>query len=181
MLTTTTEIVYDVWNTTAGGDSTPSTVGTGVGNYYTGQMACNAFDNQTTTKYTSFGTCIFGVVSSLECGEATGLYLTPQQGPSLLLSFQFCTGNDYPDHDPLTITVEGSSQSSSFLTLGSSWTLIYNGSTGLQLISSRNVYDTIQSVSNNSIRYSSYRILVTSKRGNEFATQYSEVKLMGCL
>jgi hypothetical protein len=181
LLTTTTEIVYGVWNTTTGGDSTLSTVGSGVGNYYTGETASNAFDNQTTTKYTSFGICALAGPTSLVCGLYTGLYLIPQQGPSLLLSFQFCTGNDLPNRDPLTITVEGSNQSSSLLTLGSSWTLIYNGLTGLQSISSRSTCGTIQSVSNNSIRYSSYRILVTTKRGSEIATQYSELKLMGYL
>jgi hypothetical protein len=179
LLTTTTETVYGIWNTTSGGDSTPSTVGTGVGNYYTGEIPNNAFDNQTNTKYTSFGTCTLGGASSLVCGQATGLYLTPQRGPSLLLNLQFCTGNDLPPRDPLTITVEGSNQSSLLLTLGSSWTPIYNDSTGLQSILSRETCGTIQSVANNSIWYSSYRILVTSKRGVEIATQYSEVKLMG--
>jgi hypothetical protein len=81
LLTTTTEIVYDVWNTTIGGDSTPSTVGTGVGNYYTGEIPNNAFDNQTNTKYTNFGICSLAGPDSLLCGLSTGLYLTPQGGP----------------------------------------------------------------------------------------------------
>jgi hypothetical protein len=178
-LTNTMETVYGIWNTTAGGDSTPSTVGMGVGNYYPGEIPNNAFDNQTNTKYTNFGTCVLASAGSLACGQATGLYLTPQGGPSLLLNLQFCTGNDLSNRDPFTITVEGSNQSASFLTLGSSWMLIYNGSTGLQPITNRYTCGAIQSVLNNSILYSSYRILVTSKRGVEVATQYSEVKLMG--
>jgi hypothetical protein len=168
-----------VWNTTIGDDSTPSTVGTGVGNYYMGEIPNNAFDNQTNTKYTNFGICSLVGPNSLDCGVSTGLYLTPQRGSSLLLNLQFCTGNDLPPRDPLTITVEGSNESESLLTLGSSWTPIYNDSTGLQLNLSRETCGTMQSVANNSIWYSSYRILVTSKRGVEIATQYSEVKLMG--
>ena len=179
LLTTTNETVYGVWSTIAGSDSSPSTVGTNVGNYYPGEIPSYVFDNNTNTKYTSFGTCIFTVTSSLACGENTGFYVTPQRGPSLLLVLQFCTGNDLPDRDPLTITIEGSNQLSSSLSLGSSWTLIYNGVTGLQPISSRFTCGANQSISSNSIWYLAYRILVTSKRGVDPATQYSEVKLMG--
>lgn len=181
LLTTTNETVYGVWNTTAGGDSIPSTSGiSSVGSYYPSQGPDNVFDNRTNTKYTSFGTCTFlSGMQSLQCGENTGFYFTPQQGPSLLVSVQFCTGNDLPDRDPLTITIEGSNQSPSLLTLGLSWTLFYNGSTGLQLTSARQTCGVTQSISGNSNWYSSYRILATSKRDNQTCTQYSEVILIG--
>lgn len=77
-MTTTNETVYGVWNTTVGSDSTPSTVGAGVGEYYPGEIPNCAFDNTTNTKYTSFGTCALAGTNSLACGENTGLYLTPQ-------------------------------------------------------------------------------------------------------
>jgi hypothetical protein len=173
------ETVYGIWNTTIGGDSTPSTVGTSVGNYYIGEIPNNAFDNQTNTKYTNFSICTLASPGSLICELSTGLYLTPQGGPSLLQTLQFCTGNDLPTRDSLTMTIDGSNQSASLITFGSSWTPIYNGSTGLDLIFNRETCGVNQSVSNNSIWYSSYRILVTSKRGVDIATQYSEVKLMG--
>ena len=82
-----------------------------------------------------------------------------RRGSSLLLDLQFCTGNDLQNRDPFTITIEGSNQAPSLLTLGSSWTLIYNGSTGLQPFTNRYTCGAILSVPNNSVWYSSYRIL----------------------
>ena len=178
-LTSTTEISYPVWNTTAGRDSTPATVGMNIGNFVSGQTADDAFDNTTTTKYINFGYCYWTAPVSSICGVNTGLYVSPKRGPSSLVALQFCTGNDFPNRDPLTITIEGSNQPSSSLTLGSSWTLIYNGSTGLQTILTRFQCGPMVSVSNNSNWYSSYRVLVTSIRGIEVATQYSELRLMG--
>ena len=181
LLTTTNEIVYGIWNTTAGSDSISATSGTNsIGNYYPGEIPDNVFDNRTDTKYTNFGTCIFSSgVQSLACGINTGFYFTSQQGSSLLLSVQFCTANDIPNRDPFTITIEGSNQSPSLLTLRSSWTLFYNGSTGLQVVSARKTCGATQSILNNSNWYLSYRILVTSKRSSESGTQYSEVNLIG--
>ena len=178
-MTTTNETAYPIWNTIAGGDSTPATVGTNVGNFYPGEIANYVFDNRTNTKYTSFGSCYFRGPMSSVCGVNTGLYVTPQRGRSLLMNIQFCTGNDLPDRDPFTVTIEGSNQPSSSLTVGSSWTLIYNGSTGLQTILTRFQCGPVVSVSNNRNRYSSYRLLVTSIRASETSTQYSELRLIG--
>ena len=180
LLATKNTTVYGIWNTTVGGDSIAATSGTtSVGNYYPGETPNNVFDNNTSTKYTNFGACIYAVSStySLQCGENTGFYFTSVEGPSLLLSVQFCTGNDNPERDPFTITIEGSNQSPSLLTLGSSWTLIYNGSTGLQSVLSRLSCGAVQPVLNNTVWYSSYRFLVTSKRDVNSGAQYSEVKL----
>ena len=182
IITTTNENIYGIWNTSAGGDSTPSTSGTtDMGNFFPGETPENVFDNTTSTKYTNFGGCVFSISStySIYCGEHTGFYFTAKQGSSLLLFVQFCTGNDIPERDPFTITIEGSNASPSSLTLGSSWTLIYNGTTDLQSILSRFTCGTTQPIINNSIWYTSYRILVTSKRGNQAGTQYSEVILVG--
>lgn len=178
-LTTTNETAYPVWNTSVGRDSTPATVGTNVGNFYPGEIASYAFDNTTGTKYTNFGVCALSATLSSSCGLNTGIYVTPQRGPSSLFILQFCTANDLPDRDPFTITIEGSNQPSSSLTLGSSWALLYNGTTGLQTHTTRFECGPVLPVSNNSNWYSSYRVLVTSIRGNEVATQYSELRLMG--
>jgi hypothetical protein len=47
-----------------------------------------------------------------------------------MCAVRFCTSNDLPTCDPLTVTIEGSNQTLS-LTLGSSWTPIFNGSSEL--------------------------------------------------
>ena len=92
-------------------------------------------------------------------------------------ALQFCTENDLPLRDPLTVTLEGSNQNGSTLLLGSSWTLIYNGTTGLDVDPGRGSLGVRQTFFSNVIAYSSYRILITWKRGNEIATQYSELQL----
>lgn len=84
-----------------------------------------------------------------------------------------------PERDPLTITIEGSNQSISALMLGSSWTLIYNGSTGLNPDPGRNNSGIIQNMSNNTSWYTSYRILVTSKRHISDAVHFGEIELLG--
>lgn len=95
-----------------------------------------------------------------------------------LVGMRFVTALSMHERDPLTMTVEGSNQAPSALTLGSSWTLIYNGSTGLVSDPGRGNNGIIQNFSN-SISYSSYRVLVTSVRNFTYATQYAEVELIG--
>jgi hypothetical protein len=79
-----------------------------------------------------------------------------------------------PERDPLTITIEGSNQSISALMLGSSWTLIYNTSTGLNPDPGRNNSGIIQNMTNNT----SYRILVISKRNISDAVHFGEIELL---
>jgi hypothetical protein len=86
-----------------------------------------------------------------------------------------------PNRDPITITLEGSNATGGVaLTLGSSWPLIYNGSTGINSTSApgRATYVTQQNFSN-TIPYASYRLLVTLQRGNDTAVQYSESQIIG--
>jgi hypothetical protein len=75
--------------------------------------------------------------------------------------------------------MEGSNQLPSKLIYGSSWTLIYNGSSGLKPDPGRLAYGSIQNLSNNSIWYSSYRFLITSKRGDSDAAHLDELELFG--
>jgi hypothetical protein len=75
--------------------------------------------------------------------------------------------------------MEGSNQLPSKLIYGSSWTLTYNGSSGLKPDPGRLAYESIQNLSNNSIWYSSYRFLITSKRGDSDAAHLDELELFG--
>jgi hypothetical protein len=122
-----------VWNTTAGGDGTIAASGSGVGDYYPGQMplcACNGYVYDT---YTNFGSCTSSS-NAVTCGSNTGFYWTPNRGASLIIGLQICTGGSLPTRDPIIITFEGSNHPTSALHLGSSWTLIYRGPSGLLLI-----------------------------------------------
>jgi hypothetical protein len=166
-----------VWNTTAGGSSTPATAGSGIGQYYPTEMPLYVCDNNVTDRYTSFGPCTVGNNSAV-CGLSTGFYRIPLRGASLITGLQVCTGSSSTARDPITITFEGSNQAASSLTLGSSWTLLYAGPSGLATDPGRQVCGPAQSFSN-SIWYNSYRFLVTSKRGNNSAALYSEVRLIG--
>lgn len=117
--------------------------------------------------------------AALSCGTGTGFLVIPRQGETLLLAIRFTTGDDLPDRDPLTITVEGSNAISTTLMQGTSWSTIYSGSIGLDIDPGRNNDGLLQCIPNNQIWYTSYRILITSKRGINSAVQYSEVKLLG--
>jgi hypothetical protein len=151
------QTIYGIWNTTAGGNSYQSVAGYSSGNYPPTQGPAQAFDGSTSTKYINFGTCNSTVGASLnQCGDNTGLYLMPRQGATLLLGFTFCTSDSYPQRDPMIVTVEGSNQPLPVLTLGSSWTLIYNGSAGLDTDPGRNTCGVTQLLSNNSIWYAYY-------------------------
>jgi hypothetical protein len=132
-------------------------------------------DNDTNTKYLNFG-------NESVSGIDTGFYITPNvSNTSVACALLFATGNDAPNRDPITVTLEGSNVSGvSALDLGSSWTLIYNGSTGISptVTPNRTTYVDQQNFSN-TIAYAHYRLLTTSKRGNDIATQYSEAQILG--
>ncbi|CAF1558763.1 unnamed protein product [Adineta steineri] len=158
-------------------DSQASEPGLLAGHYRPEHSPANACDGDTSTKYLSYGRCSDDK-HAVECGSDTGFYLELKRGASLVTGLQICTANDRPERDPLTMSLEGSNQSGSNLTLGSSWTLIYNGPSGLQTNPGR-LTCRIMQLTNNSIQYKSYRFLVSSKRGVENSVQYSELKLFG--
>lgn len=128
-------------------------------------------------KYTSFGSCT-AVSMAMSCGLNTGFYRTLPRGASLIIGFQICTPGSTPARDPITITLEGSNQPASVLPLGSSWSLIYSGSSGLAIDPGR-LSCGIPQLFSNSIWYLSYRFLVTSKRGSDSSTWYSDVLFIG--
>ena len=179
LLTDTNEIIIGLWNTVAGGNQTISIPGGCVGCHVPLERPENAFDQNVTTKYTNFGSCGAFVLSPT-CGINTGIYVPLRRGSSLLLAFRFCTGNNIPERDPLTVTIEGSNQPNSAFILSSSWTLIYDGSTGLDIDPGRFNYGIMQNLTSNTAWYNSYRILISSKRNIDAnAVQYGEIELFG--
>ena len=172
------EVVYGLWNTTLLGNSTLAKPGAGNGRYISAEVPRYALDQNSSTKYTSFGNCPGGESNDV-CGVNTGFYVTPQQGPTLLLGIQFTTANDFPVRDPLTITIEGSNATSSALLLGKSWSLIDSVSIGLEVDPGRKADGMFRCLPNNAIWYTSYRLLITSLRSFADCVQYSEVKLFG--
>ena len=180
MLTLRNETVYGVWNTIAGMNSTISSSGSGIGDYYPGEDPDNILDQNTSSKYTNFGRCNASYISTpADCGLNTGFYLKLSQGAMILSAMRFCTANSFPSRDPMTMTVEGSNQTTtSLLTLGSIWNLIYNGSTGLDSDPGRYSYGHTMIFSNTKA-FISYRILILTARNLSSAIQYAEVDFIG--
>lgn len=178
ILTNKWEMAFGLWNTTASGNTVFSAAGSGVGKYAPASPPQDIFDRDLGSDYISFGSCSNGTVSK-SCGINTGFIVMPEQGTTLLLAIRLTTSRDISASDPLTITIEGSNGTLSALMLGKSWSLIYNGSTGLDVDPGRTTSGLVQCIINNAIWYASYRVLVTSKRGISGSVQYSEVKLFG--
>ncbi len=57
LLTSKNEVIYSLWNTTAGTDGKLSTLGPSTGNYNPNETPQNAFDQNSTTKHSSYGAC----------------------------------------------------------------------------------------------------------------------------
>jgi hypothetical protein len=167
--------VESLWDTFAGGISTIATENsTGVGTYYTGQSADNLFDGSTTTAYSSRGNS--GTTSAI-AGLNTGFYVTIAQCQSTLVTFRFATtSNQLAARDPIAVTVEGTSCSD--LSTCTNWTLLYNGTTGLDNVTNRSTYGPFQSIPSPQ-SFASYRFLVTAKRNISNFVSYSEVQLYG--
>lgn len=173
-----------LWNTSAGGDSTFSEPSSthyikAPGKYMENESPENAFDRNKYTKYTSFGSCFWNTnYFNMDCGINTGFHLT-LQSPSLLIYFRFGTARRHLERVPLRITIEGSNSNSDSLKVGSSWTLIYNGSTGLDTVKQQYQFGYTMKLSTNLRWFNSYRVLVLAKRGVSSSVQYGEVELFG--
>ncbi|CAF1365536.1 unnamed protein product [Adineta ricciae] len=173
------EMVYAIWNTTAGDNSARSTPGGGIGEYWRTEPPEAAVDGNLRTEYTNHGVCNSSSYVSEECGLRTGFYLTFQSKPFILVNFQMATNKGPLERNPSTITIEGSNNKKVDLVLGKSWTLIYNGSSGLEFILETRKFGKTQTLLNNTLSFASYRFLITSKRGAANCVSYSEVKMMG--
>jgi hypothetical protein len=169
------DTIIGLYNTRAGG----STGGIN-GTYPPNEAHKYAMDDSPETKYLNFGHK--GDPQSLvdEPGIGTGFLVIPSVSNSTLAcGLLFTTANDNSYRDPITVTLEGSNATSlTELHLDSSWTLIYNGSTGIDANNSRKTNGTQQNFQN-AKRFASYRLLITSKRGVGDAVQYSEARIMG--
>jgi hypothetical protein len=166
--------VYAVWNTYAGGISTLATGNTsGVGTYYTTSSPNNLFDNNLNTFFSSEGN---STGTDAIAGLNTGFYTSIAQCQPVLIGFRFGNAYNYSVREPLTITIEGTN--CAIVSTCVNWTLLYNGSTGLDIQENSAAYGDYESISNSDI-YESYRFLVTSKRNLSNYVSYSEVQLFG--
>lgn len=167
--------IVGLYNTTAG-----ASTGGKNGRYSNSTgFPAKAICNLTSTKYLNLGGNGDAFVVATASGVGTGFYVTPTiSDSSIATSLLFATGNDAPNRDPITVTLEGSNLDT--LDDGSNWTLIYNGPTGISPTTDpgRQTYVAQQNFSN-TIAYKSYRLLVTSQRGSEWAVQYSEAQIIG--
>lgn len=176
-MTVQSSSVQSLWNTVAGGfPSIAVENASGVGTYFTSQSASNLFDGRTTTKFTSRGNSSSG--SNAIAGLNTGFHLTIAECQPTLVQFRLATSDTGPERDPMTMTIEGSNCYN--LTTCASWSLIYNGTTGLDGVPARQTFGPLQTISS-PVVYTSYRFLMTSKRNstNSIFISYSEVELYG--
>jgi len=141
------------------------------------QVPAKAIDNNLSTKYLNFGTTSTMNALVSNPGKNSGFYITPNVGVSLVNGVRFATGEDFPERDPLTMTFEGTNSTN--LNASSVWTLLYNGSTGLDSIipPARSSYGNIATFTNN-VYYKSYRLLVLTQRGIQDSVQYAECQIM---
>ncbi|CAF1564578.1 unnamed protein product, partial [Didymodactylos carnosus] len=128
IITQITDTYYAICKTTAGGDSIASTPGLGICQYTSGvrdENPLNAVDEDVTTKYVNFGWGNISTSSATQ-GVGTGFYVTPLNGVSVLKGILFATANDAEERDPLMCTIEGSNYTTSLLSNGYTWTLLYS-------------------------------------------------------
>ncbi|CAF2988833.1 unnamed protein product, partial [Rotaria sp. Silwood2] len=126
------EIIFGIHEITAGGESIRSLVEWRNGNYPPNQEPQKAFDCDTHTKYLNFNICDqYENKNMIYDGLKTGFHVTPQQNVSMVVGLEFCRRNDIPNRDPIRITSERRNQSDNKLIFGSSWTLIYYGSSSI--------------------------------------------------
>ncbi|CAF1629100.1 unnamed protein product [Rotaria sordida] len=169
--------IVGICNTIAGGS-------TGAVNfsYPSNENPANAIDGSLSTKYLNGGDSSPSCSGSSAGGINTGFYVTPTiSNASVAIGLLFATAADSPSRDPITVTLEGTNATgTTALDLGSSWTLIYSGSTGISSSTDpgRQTYVSQQNFSN-TIAFESYRLLITSKRGTANSAQYAEAHIIG--
>ena len=170
--------MYAVWNTSAGDDSLASSSGYSNSQYWYLDSPQNVFDGNLSSVFAIYGVCNVSF-TGIECGLNTGVYVTRQKGPFILTAFRIVTGHVSRNRDPIMLTIEGSNQNGATLILGSSWTLLYNGTAGLDIHPGILKAGTRQTIVDNQMQFASYRFLVTEKRGNHTCVEYAEIQLFG--
>jgi hypothetical protein len=148
--------------------STLASVGTvpNTNNYPATESPPNAIDNLLTTKYLNFQQ------------TGTGFIVTPS-ALSVLTGVRLAAGNDAPERDPLTISIEGTNSPNATTTLNSVWALVYNGVSGLATDPGRDTFGATISFTN-ILPFTSYRVLVQSVRtpGSANSFQFDEIELL---
>jgi hypothetical protein len=160
-----------------GTGDTPSSAGTGGGQYPSTESPANSIDRDGATKYLNFGNGNSSISNTTK-GVGTGLIVTPAIGPSIVSAIQVATANDSPNRDPLTVSIEGTNATNN-LNAGSVWSLIAdNVNLGINTDPGRQMFGPEISFANTTA-YRSYRIIVKSQRGSDNGVQYSEMNLIG--
>jgi hypothetical protein len=99
-------------------------------------------------------------------------------GPSIVTGIQIVTANDFPNRDPLTVSIEGTNATSNY-DAGATWTLIAdNVDLGIATDPGRQSYGPIVRFAN-ATAYRSYRVIIKSQRGSDIGVQYAELNLVG--
>jgi len=110
-------------------------------------------------------------------GDDTGFVVTPQGGETPVEKIQFSTGDDRPERDPMSITLEGSNDPNALAAGGNGFAVIYSGSSGLRNDPGRSQWGRVMTFQNQTA-YKTYRVLVTETRGDSTdMAQYGAVKL----
>ena len=78
----------------------------------------------------------------------------------------------------MIFTIEGSNADDPSNQYGLSWTLIYDGSTGLDVNPGRNAYGALQLIPNVSVPFKSYRYLVKAVRAIPTCSSYTELVML---
>jgi len=140
-----------------------------------------ALDHNVTTKYLNFGNDGNYNVAVEQAGQNTGFIVVPVNGAATIAQgLFFATANDNPNRDPTGVTLEELNETdNAALQLGSTWTLLYSGSTGISATvdPGRETYVEPQ-MFNNTIAFVSYRLLISSQRDTDMAVQYSEAQIL---
>lgn len=167
---------HAIWNTTVGQNSLSATPGPGSGQYWPSHFPKNVFDGNWTSLFCSYGTAN-AMNGSVNGGVNAGVYLTVPEISFILKGFRIVRGQYSTARDPTRLTIEGSNQIGSALTLGASWTLIYNGTTGLDINPGNFQPGIRQDLLSNTLAFSSYRFLMTVPRASTTCIEYAEIEM----
>jgi hypothetical protein len=139
-----------------------------------------AIDN-TTTKYINGGSGFSAAAGFPPFAGPAGLVVTPAAGPTIVSGLRIYTGDDNPQRDPVSYTLEGSNDGTTFQLI-SSGTLTPSDARNSGALTLDPLTQVIQEVLfNNQSSYTSYRLAFTNVRDPNAANsvQVAEIELLG--